>query len=73
MNLIEGADYFVRLVDLPLEIAGMVTPNNDGTFSIYLNARTSRKRQKEACDHEIRHIKNDDFYNGKPISEVEQL
>ena len=68
---IENADYFVRILDLPHGVGGMVTPNDDGTFSVYLNARNSHEKQRHTCDHEIRHIERDDFWNGKPIEEVE--
>lgn len=73
MRLIEGADYFVRVVDLPAQIGGMVTPNEDGTFSVYLNARNTAERMAKSCDHEVGHIENDDFYSVKSIEEVEGL
>ena len=73
MKLIEGADYFVRVVDLPVQIGGMVTPNDDGTFSIYLNARNTAERRAKSCAHEVGHIESDAFYNGKSIEEVEGL
>lgn len=68
---IEGADVFVRVVDLPLGIGGMVTPNDDGTFSVYLNARNSRAKQEKSYRHELGHIERDDLYNGRPIEEQE--
>lgn len=72
--LIENCDYFVRIIPFPVyTIGGMVMPNDDGTFSVYLNSRLSRERQKEALEHELDHIRNNDFYNGKPIQEVEAI
>lgn len=75
MELIEGCDFFVRIVDFPRGVQphGMVMPNDDGTFSVFLDARVSRERQKQLCDHEFEHIKNDDFYNDKPIEEIERI
>lgn len=70
--LIENADYFIRYMDLPPGIFAFVTPNDDGTFSIYLDPRRSHDQQLADCRHEICHIVNDDFYNGLPISEVEK-
>ena len=69
-RMIDG-DAFVRLVNLPFGVHGCVTPNDDGTFSIYLNARDSRAKNREAFDHERGHIVRDDFYNDRPIEEVE--
>ena len=71
--LIENADYFVRLVDFPVDSGcdGIVTPNDDSTFSIYLDARTTRERQLKACNHEIKHIEHNDF-DGKDIEKAER-
>lgn len=71
---IEGIDFFVRLVNFPRNSGGCdgaVTPNDDGTFSVYLDARTTAERQLITCDHEVQHIENNDFYNNKSIKEVE--
>jgi len=69
---IEGADYFVRAVDLKDDsINAAVRPNDDGTYSVYLNTRASSEAQHAAMDHELEHISEDDFNNEKPISEIE--
>ena len=74
MNLIEGRDYTVRVVPFPVyNVGGVVTPNDDGSFSVYINANLSQQRQKEALDHELEHIEGDDFYNGNPREEVEDI
>ena len=72
---IDGADYFVRVVPFPVGCGcdGCVTPNDDGTYSIYIDARTTAERQIIAFDHELLHITNDDFSNGRDISEVERI
>lgn len=70
---IEGADYWVRYMVLPPGIYAFVTPNDDGTFSIYLDPRRSRSQLFDDLDHELDHIKRDDFYNGLPIQVVENL
>ena len=48
-------------------------PNDDGSFSVYINANLSQERKKKALKHELDHIENDDFYNGKPITEIEDI
>lgn len=72
---IEGVDFFVRVVDFPVGVRcdGAVTPNADDTYSVYLDARTTCERRKMACDHEVRHIYDDDLYNGNDIRKVERL
>ncbi len=74
MKYLEGADYFVRVIPFPVtSIGGMVTPNDDGTFSIYINSRCTDERKRKAFRHELDHIENNDFYNGKPIEEIENI
>lgn len=69
---VEGIDFFVRYMELPPKIWSFVCPNDDSTFSIYLDPRRSYSQQKCDLDHEIRHIFRDDFYNGRPICEIEK-
>lgn len=72
--LIEGSDYTVRLIPFPVySVGGMVMPNPDGSFSVYINSNLSQERQKQALDHELEHILNNDFYNGVPIHEIEEV
>lgn len=71
--VLEGADYFVRVVDMPPSIGGACTPNDDGTFSVYINARNSSLKQKKSLAHEVKHITDEDFYSGKSIEEIEGL
>ena len=69
---IEGTDYFVYVVDFPdCRAGGLVTPNDDGTFSVYLNARLSREKNSASAAHERRHIARDDFYRDASVEEVE--
>ena len=71
--LIENADYFVRLIDMPGSVGGACNPNDDGTFNIYLNARhtTDRDRLIEEYLHEWEHLENDDLYGEKEIAQIE--
>lgn len=56
--LIENVDYFVHLVPFPPGPAdGMVTPNDDGTYTIYLNSNVGEKRRQKAMEHELNHIR----------------
>lgn len=77
MTYLAGADYFVRYIPFPPDNGtkgGFVMPNDDGTFSIYLDERLmGQPCLVNAYDHEVKHIKDDDFYNGKPISDIEEI
>lgn len=71
--VIEGADYFIRTVDMPYAIHGSVSPNEDGTYSVYVNARDSFERQRMALDHEVKkHIEGNDFAKDD-VREIEGL
>jgi len=50
----------------------MVIPNDDGTFSVYLNARTSHDQQLHSYNHEKNHIEHDDFYRAASIGQMEE-
>ena len=70
--LIEGADYFVRLVDFPVcSCGGAVMPNDDGTFTVLINARLSRQQNRKSIDHERSHILHDDFSRDVPLVQIE--
>lgn len=69
--MITTDDYFVRLIDLPPRVRGITVPNDDGTFSIYINAMLSSPMQRKAYDHEVRHIVLDHLYQDRPIEDIE--
>ena len=73
MTYIEGADYFIRVVDLPPKVKALVAENDDGTYSLYLNSKNDKQRNILAVIHELDHIENNDFQNGKTIQAVEGL
>ena len=72
--MIEGADYFVRVIDFPDGVVscGMLLLNDDGTYSVYLDARSSVDKQKKAMRHEYAHMAHDDIYGDKDIRSIEE-
>ena len=40
-------------------------------YSIYINSNLSPEKQRKVLNHELRHILNNDFYNNKPIYDIE--
>lgn len=78
MTYIPGADYFVYWVPFPDDNGtdgGAVIVNDDGTFSILLDEKllTQEVRARKTFRHEENHILDDDFYNGRPITEIERI
>jgi hypothetical protein len=78
LTYIPGVDFFVYWVAFPEDSGtdgGCVTPNDDGTFSILMDKRLlcQMRKAKKTYRHEVEHIEDDDFYNGKPIKDIEKI
>lgn len=69
---IPNVDYFVYFMPMHGSVGGFVTPNPDGTFSVYLNSRLSHERNVKSLEHEINHIVADDF-SKTDVVEIEGL
>ena len=72
INPIPNVDYFVYFMPMHGSIGGFVTPNPDGTFTVYLNSRLSRERNVKSLEHEINHIVADDF-SKHDVAKIEGL
>lgn len=74
MKLLEG-EYAVRVVNLPGDVLGCVKLTRDGSEfpNIYINDQLSPSAKRQAFDHEMKHLENDDFYSTKSIEEVEEI
>lgn len=70
--MIDG-EYIVRMVNLPGDIGGAVRLSEDGFVNIYINDNLAPMAKLNAYLHERQHIKNNDFYNGKSIEEIETI
>lgn len=71
MTYIEGADFYIRMVRLPYQIKGFIVPNDDGTFSMYLNDLLDFEQLLDAYIHEYLHLLNEDHYSTRQIWEIE--
>jgi hypothetical protein len=73
MGLIDGQDYVVRLVDLPVTVRAFTTIDNDGMYNIYVSASLSKDAQIASFRHEVGHIIRNDFFNRTDIRIVEAV
>lgn len=64
-------DVFIRYVPFPYTVKGVTLPNDDGTFSIYINSDLPRAQQEKALRHELAHIREGHFYDEAPLNEEE--
>ncbi len=49
------------LIDMPTRVKGQTVKNEDGSYSVFLNARMAQNQIEKAYLHEIEHIKMNDF------------
>jgi len=59
------------IIDFGNSIPATVTINEDGSFSIFLNARLSYEQRMQAYLHEMRHIQKNDFFTHNTVNEKE--
>lgn len=65
-------DIQVIVMDFKTTIASeSVTENSDGSYTIFINARMSLERQREAYRHALGHIYNGDFESNKSADQIE--
>ena len=61
MTTTQEYDIFVHIMNLPGSAEEAVTENEDGTYSIFIDAQLSPEGRRQAYDHALRHINNFDF------------
>lgn len=66
-------EIIVRYQDMPCVIKAYVREDPEGDFNIYINSKLSIEAQEAALQHELKHIRHDDFHNTLPIAGVEGL
>jgi len=67
----EPDNVFVHIMNLPDGTNEMVSPNEDGTYSIFLNAKLSNEGQFKAYRHAMQHIARDDFDSYADVQAIE--
>lgn len=56
---------------MPYGVRWFTTPDIDDNYNIYINEKLSDEQKRRTLDHEMEHIKNDDFYSFEDISVIE--
>lgn len=64
--------YRVYEVALPGDIYGAIRMDEDGFASIYINNLLAPEQKKKTLDHEVRHLKRNDFCNDLSIYDCEK-
>ena len=71
-TILENCDYFVHMIKLPGSVGGILTPNDDNTYWMYLNSQHSGEMLIDDYTHEFEHIIYDDFYSSEPVADIER-
>lgn len=66
-------EVIIRLQDMPIRMKGVTLLDESGDYNVYINSRLSADSQREVLNHEMLHIRRDDFYNDLTIREAEKL
>jgi len=61
------------MIELPKGVRGVTLPNDDATYSVYINAQLSAPERDETLAHELYHIEHDDLYRNEPVGVQEEL
>ena len=59
-----------QLIDFPVKGREMVVSNDDGSYTILINARLSDAGRMAAYEHAMKHILKDDF-SKKDVQKIE--
>ena len=55
-------EIIIRLMPLPPHVRAFTMPDEQGDYNVYVNAVLSGEQQRRSLQHELRHIRRDDFY-----------
>ena len=68
----EEHDVMVVLFRHPGPVAEAVTPNADGTYTVFINADLCAEKRRSAFEHALRHSSAGDFYRAAEIGQIER-
>lgn len=63
----------IVIINLPPKVKGFTSLNDDGTYTVVLNANHTMETQKATMMHELEHIKRGDFDSLSDVNSLEVL
>lgn len=69
---INESEIQVYIIDMPCTTNEYITLNEDGSYSLFLNARASYEMHRASYQHALRHIQGGDFYKNTTVQEIEK-
>ena len=64
-------EVFTKKISLPTTIGAYTILDRNGDFTVFVNARMGYEKQVEAYSHELKHIKNGDFFKVETADVIE--
>ena len=61
----------INVVYMDLPVSEAVTPNDDGSYTIFIKETLSDDKKRDAYHHAMKHINNDDFYSDLTADQIE--
>lgn len=58
---------FIRGADMPGKVRGVTVAAPDDDFMIFVNSNLCPETQRRAAAHELRHIRQNHFYDDEPV------
>ena len=55
-------EVIVREIVLPPHVRAFTLPDPQGDYNVYLNSTLSAEQRRRSLQHELGHIRRDDFY-----------
>ncbi len=65
-------EIFVRLIDVPVDLKGLIKEDANGDYNIYLTERYHYDQQLEPYFHEEAHARLGHLHSDKDIEEIEE-
>lgn len=67
-------DIFVQVIDMDVMIPEHVVKNQDGSYTVFLNARFNQEHRLQSYLHAVEHINNGDFdRESADVQEIESV
>ena len=66
-------EVYIKVIDMDTCIKEQVTQNQDGSYTIFLNARHSFESHMKSYIHAMEHIVNKDFDSEASADQIEKI
>lgn len=62
---------FAHLIDLPMAVKGVTIPDDEGDYTVFVNANLCSECRNQTLQHELRHIQMNHFGDAITVIDAE--